>query len=288
MSRPDFLIIGAQKCGTTWLWEVIKQHPGVAVGKEKEIYYFSASNNYRKGREWYEAHFRKLDTRKLLGEASTDYFYDRVLINNLRVDYSFPPIPELVKTELPDAKILVVLRDPVKRAISSYYHHLQYRRFPPNSGIVSAARKHPSLRIIERGYYARYMALWRQSFQKEQMHCLLFEEDILKDPQKTSREVYAFLGLDSNFEPKDLGKSKNKSWGWSHLLLNYYLGPLYGYFYRGTSKLGLAGLLGKLDKIKPPKFKLDEIEYLRSLYFPEKQSLEALLGRDLSCWHYSD
>ena len=51
--KPDFLIIGAQKCGTTWLWHILDQHPGTDLKNKKEIQYFSSSKNYHKGLKWY-------------------------------------------------------------------------------------------------------------------------------------------------------------------------------------------------------------------------------------------
>jgi hypothetical protein len=285
--RPDFLIIGAQKCGTTWLWEIIKQHPGTDLGKEKEIQFFSATNNYRRGREWYYAHFKKLDAKKMIGEASTDYLYDRILIDNITSDTLLPCIPELVKNELPDVKILYILRDPVRRAISAYRHHLQYRRFSPKTGLVEAAKKHPRLRIIERGYYAHYLELWQKHFHPNQMHSLVFEEDVVRHPEKSIQDVYTFLGLDREFAPKDIQKKQNKSWGWTHITLNYYLGPWYGVLYRVTRKTSMFPAIEKINFIKQPNIDQSDIAYLRSLYLPEKEKVEALLGRKLQYWDYS-
>lgn len=286
MNRPHFLIIGAQKCGTTWLWDMLKQHPGTDLGMEKEIYYFSSAENYRKGREWYYGHFKGLDAAKIIGEASTDYFYDRPLLEHLFTDTSLPSIPELVKSELPDAKILLILRDPVQRYISAYLHHLQSRRFSPRTGLLEATEKLPIARMIERGYYARYLSLWKKYFPEDQMHCMVFEEDILRQPERSISEVYAFLGLDGAFNPPDLKMSKNKGWGWTHLLLNYYLGPWYGFLYRGLRKMKLDSWLTRLDIVKHPRFKSEDISTLREFYLPEKVELETMLNRKLNKWHY--
>ena len=77
--KPDFLIIGAQKAGTTWLWRMLEQHPDTDLAKEKEIHFFGSSELYRTGKDRYYGHFARLDRSKLIGEASTSYFYDNVL-----------------------------------------------------------------------------------------------------------------------------------------------------------------------------------------------------------------
>ena len=74
--KPDFLVIGAQKSGTTWLWSMLNQHPETDLPIEKEIHYFGGIENFRKGKEWYYNHFRNLTNGKLTGEASTTYLYD--------------------------------------------------------------------------------------------------------------------------------------------------------------------------------------------------------------------
>jgi len=284
---PDFLIIGAQKCGTTWLWEILKQHPGTDLGNKKEIFYFSSSTNYKKGRDWYYAHFQQLDPTKVIGEASTHYFYDHVLEDRLRVDESLPTIPELVVDELPEVKILLILRDPVKRALSAYYHHLRRRNFSPSLSIITASEQNPHLKIIEYGYYLRYLKAWQQFVSPERMCCLILEEDILQTPQRTAWEVYSFLDLWTEFKPKRLNLASNTRWGWTHLWLNYYMGPWYGFLYRQAGKFGASFFLDMIDLMQPPTVQENEIDFLRSLFFPEKEVLENLLDRKLNSWSYS-
>jgi len=99
--KPDFLIIGAQKAGTSWLWDMLNQHPGTALPKIKEIHYFGSSELYARGPDWYYEHFAQTDRSKVTGEASTTYFYDYVPFwynksRQLEIDRSLPSIPELV------------------------------------------------------------------------------------------------------------------------------------------------------------------------------------------------
>lgn len=287
--KPDFLIIGAQKCGTTWLWEMLRQHPGTDLRNRKEIHFFSSSKNYRKGIEWYYHHFRRADPDKIIGESSTDYFYDHVLIDNLTKDPELPEIPELIHQELPGVRIILILRDPIKRAVSAYFHHLQRRRFPPSMGIFEAADKNPRLRIIERGYYSRYLEKWLERYPGEKMLSLIFEKHILVSPELTLKILYSFLELEDNFSPRGFRQPKNERWGSPHIWLNYYLGPWYGFVYRQLRKPFLSTQINKIDKIVassvievPDK----DLIKLKEIYRSEKIGVEKLLNIEIPDWEY--
>lgn len=286
--RPSFMIIGAQKCGTTWLWKMMQLHPDTDLRIKKELQFFSLSKFHRKGFDWYYRKFEKLDASKIIGQASAAYFYDHVLLDNVNPDHTLPVIPELITNALPDIKVIVLLRDPVRRAISAYYHHLRRRRYSPFLGLREAAKRHPRLRIVERGRYAGILQLWQTYFPEERMLCLVFEEDVVKHPDETLRKAYEFIGANPEFKPESVSSSVNQSWGGTHLILNYYMGPFYGWLYRCARKTPLHGLLNRMDILDTPEVETADIEYLRSIYLPEKEDLEKLLGRSLDCWDYGD
>ncbi len=291
--KPDFLIIGAQKAGTTWLWRMLDQHPDTDLPKEKEIHFFGSSELYRKGKDRYYGHFARLDRSKVIGEASTSYFYDNVPYwynesSKLEVDHTLPTIPELITAELPEVKILVVLRDPVHRAISAYFHFMRGNYWmhkgavSPLLGLKETAIEHHKIRILEFGYYARYLKLWSKHVPEDRMRVLIFEEDVRQHPEKAMREVYEFLGLDPQFQPEDLRKRAHKSWSWTRILLSYYADPLTRKLVR--SRLGKT--IDRFDVLGRFAVKREDVDFLRSKYLPEKAELESLIGRDLSCWKY--
>jgi hypothetical protein len=285
--KPHFMIIGAQKCGTTWLWEMLKQHPGTDLNMTKELFFFSSSELYNKGIQWYYNNFNELNPEKIVGEATTQYFYDYVLRNDLLPDKLLPKIPELIVKYIPDIKIFIILRDPVKRAISAYYHHMQRRKYSPYLPISKVLKQHPELRIVELGHYARFLKLWTDLIPSERLKCFIFEEDVVKWPHKTLKESYRMLGLDPEFQPKKMQAGKNPRWTWTHTLLNYHLGGWYRKSYRLVKKTPAAPLLDKIDFVKTPEIAEADIEFLRAQYLPEKNDLEILLGRKLDCWNYS-
>ena len=123
-NKPNCMLIGAQHAGTSWLWNVLKQHPQTSFPKTKENHFFGSAELYRKGLPWYFAHFDGLDTSKIICDAATTNFYDRVPYwynakNEVEYDDSLPTIPELIVDAIPEVKIIVSLRDPVSRTISS-------------------------------------------------------------------------------------------------------------------------------------------------------------------------
>jgi tetratricopeptide (TPR) repeat protein len=110
---PDFIIIGATKCGTTSLFFYLNQHPQILAPHKKEINFFN--HNFALGVPWYLAHFPAIaDTKKFItGEASPFYFYDEQVIQRL-------------KQLFPETKLIVMLRNPVQRTISEYYHAVNH------------------------------------------------------------------------------------------------------------------------------------------------------------------
>ena len=110
---PDFVIIGAQRCGTSSLYSYLIEHPQIAPATRKELHYFDL--NYAAGDEWYRSQFPQFpdtpfDGRlTVTGEASPYYLFH-------------PMAAERCASVVPDAKLIVMVRDPVERAYSHYHH----------------------------------------------------------------------------------------------------------------------------------------------------------------------
>jgi hypothetical protein len=115
---PDFLIVGAQRCGTTALYKALVQHPAVlGAGLHKGVHYFDT--DYQKGLDWYRGHFprqstasrleQQLGVRPLTGEASPYYMFH-------------PLAADRIARDLPRVRLVAILRDPVERAYSAYTH----------------------------------------------------------------------------------------------------------------------------------------------------------------------
>lgn len=201
-AMPDFVIIGTSKGGTTSLYTLLSKHPEIIPADRKELQYYGT--NYRKGLNWYKAFFplkSKLNG-KITGEATPYYLYH-------------PLAPELLKRDSPNAKLIVMLREPVTRAYSHY--QMQVRNGHETLGsfeeAVRAEQKRLELELkrvendpnfesqthlrfsyLNRGKYGEQLQRWLQHFPKSQF-LVLKSEDFFADPESGLKQVYDFLGV---------------------------------------------------------------------------------------------
>ncbi|OAG27004.1 sulfotransferase family protein [Thermodesulfatator autotrophicus] len=191
---PNFIIIGAMKSGTTSLAKYLSEHPDVFVSDPKEPGFFCEKINWNKGIEWYEELFKNAKGYKAVGEASTHYT-------------KFPEHPrvaEKIKNIIPEVKLIYIMRDPVDRAISHYWHMVHYHN---ETRPINKAIKLDSLYV----WFSRYkyqMEPYLELFRKEQILFLLYD-DLVKRPEETVKKCFEFLGVDPDFKPKSLGKAFN-------------------------------------------------------------------------------
>lgn len=207
---PDFIIIGAQKGGTTSLYEYLVRHPQVRAAMKKEIRYFG--ENYSQGLIWYRSHFPlayKLDKRKFLtGESSPTTLFH-------------PLAPERVAQTIPAVKLIVLLRDPVQRAFSHYQMNLRSGRDHLSfeealgreaerldgavEGVIEgedeAVYRYTSFSYMARGEYAAQLERWYEVFSKEQM-LILQSEELFQNPANVFRKTLNFLQLPEVELPK--------------------------------------------------------------------------------------
>ena len=202
---PDFLIIGAQKGGTSSLYSYLLQHPNILPSLTKEVHFFDRPSNRKKGHRWYKSHFptrwEKQRKQAITGEATPlmQYFH----------------APRLISEAMPTVKIIMLLRNPVDRALSHYKHNTRRPGREPLS-FSDAIRQEPeriaadlqqvpvdewhhdrSLRrygYAHRGFYAQQLERWLNYFPKEQV-LVAKSEDFYANPQTCLDQVTDFLGL---------------------------------------------------------------------------------------------
>jgi len=208
---PNFLIIGAQKCGTSYIFNHLMSHPQIVKPAKKEVNYFSWF--YSKGLEWYKNHFPELhntdenNKKFLTGEATTNYLFH-------------PLTPMRVKKIIPDVKIIVSLRNPIDRAYSHYQmsvkNGFETLSFEDVIALEEERLKGEKEKILKngtfdslpfkkfsylnRGLYFDQLQNWLKHFPKEQF--LIFSaEKLWKDSSKIFSKIYKFIHL-SDWEPK--------------------------------------------------------------------------------------
>lgn len=217
--QPDFLLVGVMKGGTTSLFRYLSQHPDVLPPFRKEIKYFDC--NYFKGNAWYRAHFplrtKFRDGSKLTGEATPYYIYH-------------PTAHERVASALPQAKIIIILRNPIERAYSHYQHMWRVGREPLSfedaiaaesqrlageAEKVTADPRYPTFMHLQysylgRGEYLAQIQRWHSVYPKERV-LILRSEDLYREPASTMEQAQDFLAL-KHWHPKDYGVFKEGSY----------------------------------------------------------------------------
>lgn len=210
-SFPDFLVIGGQKCGTTYLYDRLQEHPDVRSALAKEIDFFQVK--YDKGPDWYRGHFRaahqngagELEAHPITGEAS-GYI-------------SYPEAPARIAAAMPDAKLIALLRNPVERAYSHFHHvrRLGIEQVESFDDALELDRSNDGSRYhfqrrtyLEKGLYAEQLEWWLDAFPSEQM--LIFSsEQFYRDPTSVLKDVAAFLEL-TDWEPAEYTHHKQFSY----------------------------------------------------------------------------
>ncbi len=209
---PDFVIIGAAKGGTTSLYAWLCEHPYVARATVKEVHYFSF-HHYR-GADWYRAHFPRRRDRSafaaehgrgfITGEGSPSYL----------PGYS---VPRRMAKLIPQAKLIVSLREPIGRAYSQFHMRRRDGFEPVESFLTAVALEDPAVddgharargsqgkgsngyalvgrTYLQRSRYAEQLERWLECFPREQIH-VLSTDDLAADPQAALDGVHEFLGL---------------------------------------------------------------------------------------------
>ncbi|OYD09170.1 hypothetical protein CHM34_03860 [Paludifilum halophilum] len=231
---PDYIIAGAQKCGTTSLYHYLTDNRYIVPAKKKEVHFFDW--NYRKGTSWYTDQFPLPLKRKkrgfITGEASPYYLFH-------------PHAAKRAFDTVPGAKIIVLLRNPVDRAYSHYNH--QVRRGKENLSFEEAIEKEGArLRMerrkmlrnpnynsqtywrysyLARGIYVDQLERWMKYFPRKQM-LIIRSEDFYKNTGSTLRKVTGFLGVPDS-SPKTTNPYKSGSYepmnpDTRQLLINYF------------------------------------------------------------------
>jgi hypothetical protein len=201
---PDFLIIGAQKGGTTYLYNILRRHPCFKPAVKKEIHFFDTPG-FRRGLDWYRTHFpqqQEVDGRRVItGEASPYYLF-------------FPYTARRVAESIPRAKLIALLRNPVDRAYSDYQHtfrqghetlgfgealELEEERLRGEKEKILADESYRSINYrrysyLSRGIYVDQLKEWHRYFDPEQL-LILKSEDFFAGPSETVDIVLEFLDL---------------------------------------------------------------------------------------------
>lgn len=177
---PDFIIIGAMKCGTSTLHEQLSRQPGVFMTTPKEPNFFSDKSQLARGLPWYRSLFEGAAARQLRGEASTHY-------TKLP---TYPHTVERLHDSFPDLRLVYVIRHPVDRLISHFIHEWTERRM--DGPVEQALARHPEL--VAYSEYGRQLAPYRDAFGDERLQVVCFEQ-MVRTPQASLARIARHIGL---------------------------------------------------------------------------------------------
>ena len=197
MRLPEFLGVGTQKGGTTYLYELLKRHPQVFLAEPKEQHFFSL--HWQRGVDWYRKQFASAAESQICGEITPYYLFH-------------PEAPERIQSLLPNVKLIVLLRDPVERALSQYFHsrrlgldHLDLEE----AFAAEAGRLHNSAEVLQQGLshishqqhsylsrsrYEEQLQRFEAYFATDQI-LILKSEDLFHKTELIWGEIMDFFGL---------------------------------------------------------------------------------------------
>ena len=278
---PDFLVGGAPKCGTSSLAKSLAAHSEVFVPVAQEVPYFHCANYEEKGASWYASHFKKAGHRQRCGETTPDYLADA-------------GSPARIARDLPAVKLLFMVRDPVSRAHSHYWHRQRSGREARTFAEVvrhelRSTDAETNGYLLKHGRFTANLTRYRARFDDERLMVIALE-DLKTRGDAIMNDVASFLSLQS--APvllRDNSASVPKSEGVASAMRGFVQ-------HQGVAKKAIRALIPdgvrrgvrrRLLRVnaKPadkPAFDEEARELLRGTFADERASLSALLGRDFS------
>jgi len=228
--KPEFLILGAQKGGTSSLYRYLLQHPEIHKSKRKEIHFFDLK--FAKGTDWYHRNFCFSFWKGITGESSPYYLYH-------------PRVPMRVYEYNSNMKLIILLRNPINRAYSHFHHKIENNRESRSfrealTGNLDNCRKahdlllndqieyswdHQRYSYIDRGFYVDQLDNWLRFFPRDQFY-INTSEFFFKNTNEVCNQIFEFLKVG----PKVIKTDKIHNKGKYPPILNedkYYLREIY-------------------------------------------------------------
>ncbi len=269
----DFLCVGPQKTGTTWLYEMLLQHTSLILPSGvKETMFFD--RRYDRGVEWYESYFDRRSAGDLCGEVAPTYF-------------DVVEVPSRVYEMSPACDIFINLRHPAERAFSLYLHHLRKGRVA--GSFWEAVEQKP--RILSAGKYSTHIPRWETTFGEDQLH-FLFLHDIKNNPKCVLGNICQTLEL-NNFEHPNRSEQKvnTASMPRSQLLARgaamlttfFHSCGLHSIVEVGKS-LGLREFVFKGGEDSMPELSTEDRKRLLERYKEDVKFVRSITGETLSHW----
>ena len=283
--KPNLFIIGSMKSGTTFLWRLLASHPSIFMCDPKEPSFFVEptqlrviwpwgwEQGYWKSEEQYLELFRLAGAATILGEASVHYTYAPLASG----------VPEKLHRFNPSARFIYVMRDPIERTISHYWHRVRW--FGETRSLSSAIKDDPQFRDVS--YYAMQLAPYFRLFGRDQIKAVIFEQ-LVCNPTETIRSILDWLNLDSSFSPPSLPAENT-----TPDIIEQQIGKFSGLRNRfsrvviDNAPASIRRLAVRIATLRVDRINVDTsetVEHLRPLQRSQTEELTQLLGREFPEW----
>ena len=190
---PNLIIIGAPKCGTSSMHFYLGRHPQIYMSQPKELNFFQLEKNWDKGEMWYRSHFKK--QAMIRGESSPMY-------SNA---FEFSDVPKRMHQLIPDARLIYLIRDPIKRIIS---HHVHATAVGLSSGSIEECLKSPDNNYLQYSQYYIQLKQYLKYYSLSQI-CIVTSEDLYISRYETIQKVFRFLEVDPAYYSNQFSTLKN-------------------------------------------------------------------------------
>ncbi|OGD67955.1 hypothetical protein A2811_00925 [Candidatus Campbellbacteria bacterium RIFCSPHIGHO2_01_FULL_34_10] len=288
--KLDFIGIGVPRSGTTWIHNILKDHPQICMSSTKETNFFNDDNEYNKGISYYqEKYYKHCDNNQIRGEFHPGYF-------------NYSNSADRIKNNFPNSKVIICLRNPVDRAYSHFSKHelkgkKHLNKFSDITKVI------PNI-YIDNSTYSSKIKKYISVFGKNNI-LILFYNDLIEDPQNFSKKIYNFLGVSSDFTSPKIdrkinftGERRAKFLFLNSIIfqterifiknkfLNKYVLPIIKKLRIHNLRKLIFRLNMDLKNKKTDKKEIDEEtkQKLIEIFNPDIEELEKITGKDLSFW----
>ncbi len=292
---PDFFVVGAQKAGSTYLLECLNDHPQVFM-PPVEVAFFEDSLYSVDRIGDFEKHFQPAQPGQVLGVKRPNLL-------------GHPECPERLRWHMPDLKIIAILRHPIERAVSGYFHYMKTGLLPIEPVEIGLrkilrgeyANVPRAQEVLEFGLYAKHLRRYAEFFPRQNILVMLLE-DMKHNAQGQLSQLYEFIGVATDFRPASFDSRPMKAPYsiarlrlWDALDRHCRTWSADGRYFirqRGLLKTPLAAVNNALDRFlwsrlfpaKRPRLSVELTGELLSYYHEDAKCLEQWLGRTLAGW----
>jgi hypothetical protein len=264
-SLPNLIVIGAMKCGTSSLHQYLNLHPQIQMSQFKELDFFIQEKNWNKGIDWYRSNFSQ--SADIIGESSPNYTKRHV----------FREVPARMSSSIPDAKLIYIVRDPIKRIISHYTH--QYIDRCEHLTISEALADLENNHYIKSSFYYWQMEHFLDYYSPDKI-LVISLEDLSQSPEQTLSQVFDFLKVDSSFKHTIFDHAFHQTKQKKRLST---LGKQVANLPAGYRFINMFSSLFN-EKLNNPIIEQDILKRIKDILQEDVNQLRAFTGNDFANW----